>query len=140
MPPRARGRGGGGGGGGGRGGGGPPAPPRGGGPPAPPRGGAPPPRGGAPQAGRGGGPATSGPGQLVLASHIKTVGVRKPGYGKEGRPFSVFTNHFEAKIPEDIIFHYDGTSGHSALQTFFSGLIALMKRMCARLRSFDPME
>lgn len=75
------------------------APPRG---TAPPRGGVPPPRGGAPR------PQAIGPGQVVLAAHVQTIGVRKPGYGREGTPFLVYTNHFEAKITDNIISHYDG--------------------------------
>lgn len=98
MPPRPPPR------GGARGGGGP-----GGGPPrgaAPPRGSAPPPRGGT-RLPLGGPPQVAGPGQVVLAAHVQTIGVRKPGYGKEGRPFSVFTNHFGAQITDNIISHYD---------------------------------
>jgi hypothetical protein len=89
----------------------PPRPPprggaRGSGPPPPPRGGAPPPRGGPPP--QRAAATTGGPGQVVLAAHVQTIGVRKPGYGREGRPFSVLTNHFAATITDNIISHYDG--------------------------------
>jgi len=89
----------------------PPRPPprggRGGPPPPPPRGGAPPPRGGA-RVAAGGASAAPGPGQVTLAAHVQTIGVKKPGYGREGRPFQVFTNHFGAQITDNIISHYDG--------------------------------
>lgn len=103
--------------GGGRGRGGPPGAGRGGPPPAPPSGG----RGGAAgRGGRGGGPAgaggaaggyTGGAGSTAgpkLADHVQTIGVRKPGYGAEGRVFQVYTNHFKADITDGIIAHYDG--------------------------------
>jgi eukaryotic translation initiation factor 2C len=74
-------------------------------PPPPPSGG----RGGPPQ--RGGAPSgVSGPGQVALADHVQTIGVRKPGYGREGRRFEVYTNHFKAQITDNIIAHYDGAS------------------------------
>ena len=71
----------------------------------PPRGGAP--RGGPPASGRGRGGA---PPQLNIAEHVQTIGVRKPGYGREGRPFQVFTNHFAASVTDQTISHYDGAS------------------------------
>lgn len=69
--------------------------------------GAPPPRGGAPARGgsRGGGPP-----RFTISAHVQTIGVRKPGYGLEGRPFQVFTNHFAASVTEQTISHYDGMS------------------------------
>lgn len=97
-------------------------------PPRPPRG-ASGPRGGGRGAppglgrGRGGGPPQGGPPaapvtpsasagrggqQVVLADHVQTIGVRKPGYGREGRIFKVFTNHFAAEVTDNIISHYDG--------------------------------
>jgi eukaryotic translation initiation factor 2C len=91
--------------------------PRGGGGPPRARGTAPPGRGGGGGGpGRGGGgrgqpPAqTGGRGgaQLALAQHVIAIGVKKPGYGREGRPFQVYTNHFGAEISENIISHYDG--------------------------------
>jgi eukaryotic translation initiation factor 2C len=107
--------------------GGPPGrggPPRGGGPPGgrgggpaavPPsfRGrGGPPARGGAP-AGRGGGSAGAGtalvPG-IVPGYDIETIGVRRPGRGTAGRALKVFTNHYSTTIPEEMIYHYDGSS------------------------------
>ena len=68
--------------------------------------GAPPPRGGAP---RGGGAARGGgrP-QFTISDHVQTIGVRKPEYGREGRPFQVFTNHFAASVTDQTISHYDG--------------------------------
>ena len=106
----------------------PPRPPprggaRGSGPPPPPRGGAPPPRGGPPPSRTQGGAATTGgPGQVVLAAHVQTIGVKKPGYGREGRPFSVFTNHFGAQITDNIISHYDGLSHLPCLDPADSGV------------------
>jgi len=68
--------------------------------------GAPPPRGGA--ASRGGGAARGGGPAFYLSEHVTTIGVRKPGYGREGRPFQVSTNHFAASVTEQTISHYDG--------------------------------
>jgi eukaryotic translation initiation factor 2C len=88
----------------------PPRPPprggRGSGPPPPPPRGAPPPQ----RSQAGPAATTGGPGQVVLAAHVQTIGVKKPGYGREGRPFSVVTNHFAAQITDNIISHYDGSS------------------------------
>lgn len=70
--------------------------------------GAPPPRGGAPA--RGGGAPRGGPPRFTISDHVQTIGVRKPGYGLEGRPFQVFTNHFAASVTEQTISHYDGMS------------------------------
>ncbi|KAI0310799.1 hypothetical protein OF83DRAFT_1037802, partial [Amylostereum chailletii] len=72
---------------------------RGGPPGGPPRGAAPA-RGGI--ASRGGAAATS-----AIASHVKTVGVRRPGHGNSGRPIEVVTNHFKTEIPQGFIHHYD---------------------------------
>ncbi|KAG8827107.1 hypothetical protein FRC19_005535 [Serendipita sp. 401] len=96
MPPRPPPR------GGARGG-----PPRGASPSrgGPQRGGAPPPQSGAAR----GAPAQAGAGQQhAIADHVQTIGVKKPGYGREGRNFQVFTNHFGAQITDNIISHYDG--------------------------------
>ncbi|EIN10450.1 argonaute-like protein [Punctularia strigosozonata HHB-11173 SS5] len=65
---------------------------------APTRGGAPSIRGGASSAG------------AVLPStsdHITTIGVKRTAFGRAGRPLTVFTNHFEVTIPENVIMHYD---------------------------------
>jgi eukaryotic translation initiation factor 2C len=95
----------------------PPRPPRGtgprGGPPARGRGVPPPGRGGGGGTARGGGAAAPAQGagrggQIALAEHIETIGERKRGYGREGRPFEVFTNHFAMEISDNIISHYDG--------------------------------
>ncbi|KAI0832378.1 argonaute-like protein [Trametes gibbosa] len=79
------------------------------------------PRGGAPRGGRGGargrggGPAitparTQATGNVGLPdtnTHITTVGVKRPGFGTSGRAIQISTNHFEVKIPEANIYHYD---------------------------------
>lgn len=44
-----------------------------------------------------------------VASHVTTVGVRRPAWGQAGRGITVATNHFEVRVPQDIIHHYDGT-------------------------------
>ncbi|KAF8529210.1 argonaute-like protein [Hysterangium stoloniferum] len=44
----------------------------------------------------------------TIAAHVKTIGVRRTAWGTSGRAVQVVTNHFEAKIPEGIIHHYDG--------------------------------
>ncbi|KAG6829598.1 hypothetical protein H0H92_004067 [Tricholoma furcatifolium] len=61
--------------------------------------------------GRGRGPGRGGA-QLIAhnatpASHITTIGVRRPGYGTGGKPVSIWVNSFETTIPEGIIHHYD---------------------------------
>jgi eukaryotic translation initiation factor 2C len=98
-----------------RGRGGPPGgrggPPRGRGGPPGGRGGPPPPRGSPPA--RAGAvvtaQATGGAGRgVAIAEHIQTIGERKRGYGREGRPIEVYTNHFAAEISDSIILHYDG--------------------------------
>lgn len=69
------------------------------------------PRGAGP---RGGGPLgttrTAAPmvGLPDTASHITTIGVKRPAFGQSGRRLTVFTNHFEVSIPQDTIHHYDG--------------------------------
>ncbi|KAI9063284.1 argonaute-like protein [Trametes sanguinea] len=40
--------------------------------------------------------------------HITTVGVKRTAFGQAGRVIQVHTNHFEVKIPEGHIHHYDG--------------------------------
>lgn len=44
------------------------------------------------------------------SSHITTVGVKRTAFGQSGRALTVWTNHFEVKIPEGKIYHYDGVS------------------------------
>lgn len=107
MPPRAA-PGGGGGGGRGRGRGGGPSGPRGGG------------QGAGRGAGGGGGfrgrapPGIVGAGRATgsqlpdTSAHITTIGVKRPSFGQSGRALAVWTNHFEVKIPEANIHHYDG--------------------------------
>jgi eukaryotic translation initiation factor 2C len=43
-------------------------------------------------------------------THIGTIGVKRPGYGKAGRATTVIVNHFVCTIPTGMIYHYDGTS------------------------------
>ncbi|TBU42174.1 argonaute-like protein [Dichomitus squalens] len=43
-----------------------------------------------------------------ISEHISTIGVRRPSYGESGRHLVVWTNHYEVKIPEANIYHYDG--------------------------------
>ena len=69
-------------------------------------------RGGVPLVGRGGGPAistSSSTAPNVPAEHVRTVGVRRKGYGSAGTKIQVYTNHFKTDIPNEIIYHYDGT-------------------------------
>ncbi|KAH7105502.1 eukaryotic translation initiation factor 2C [Auriculariales sp. MPI-PUGE-AT-0066] len=77
----------------------------------PPRGGPPP----GPPATRGGGP---GAGPVAIASHVQTIGVRRPSYGRGGRPLRVITNHFPVTIPESIIHHYDVVIDSHADKTY----------------------
>ncbi|KIY49288.1 hypothetical protein FISHEDRAFT_27655, partial [Fistulina hepatica ATCC 64428] len=52
--------------------------------------------------GRGGVPVASN-----IASHITTIGVRRPNFGSAGRPMNIKVNAFEAELPSSIIYHYD---------------------------------
>ncbi|KAI9063285.1 argonaute-like protein [Trametes sanguinea] len=67
---------------------------------------------GAPR-GRGGGPAIAparaagAAGLPDTSTHITTVGVKRTAFGTSGRAIQVHTNHFEVKIPEANIHHYD---------------------------------
>lgn len=77
-------------------------------------------RGGA-RGGRGVGPvitparAPAGrPGLPDASAHITTVGVKRTAFGSSGRAIQVSTNHFEVKIPEGSIYHYDGAFLSSA--------------------------
>ncbi|KAH9077159.1 argonaute-like protein [Lactarius deliciosus] len=80
-----------------------------GGPGGPPRGG----RGGPPQ--RGGPPSraiptSGGPAvqrSLIPATHVKAIGVKRPGQGTGGRPIEVFTNNFATELDQGTIYHYD---------------------------------
>ncbi|CEL52478.1 hypothetical protein RSOLAG1IB_01019 [Rhizoctonia solani AG-1 IB] len=56
-------------------------------------------------AGRGGATSAAPAGP---ASHVTTIGVKRPAFGKSGRAITVITNHFPCKIPTGIIYHYDG--------------------------------
>jgi len=63
--------------------------------------------------GGGGGGATQGRGPSQggppsIATHVETIGVRRPGFGTSGRSITVTTNHFPCVIPDGIIHHYDG--------------------------------
>jgi eukaryotic translation initiation factor 2C len=62
-----------------------------------------------PQSLRGRGRGTPIHHNAVHESHITTVGVRRPGYGKTGKPMQVTANYFKTTIPEDVIHHYDGS-------------------------------
>ena len=79
-------------------------------PPPPPRGNPRGQQGSARGRGRGGSNLGSAPPRDTpnIASGVKTIGVKRPGYGNSGRVISVTTNHFPCVIPEAIIHHYDG--------------------------------
>ena len=74
--------------------------------------------GGAPRGSyRGSGPATRSVPSTVAAGrlpdaspHITTIGVKRPSFGSSGRALDVKTNHYEVKIPDANIHHYDGMS------------------------------
>lgn len=53
--------------------------------------------------------ATSSMASSMPAEHIQTIGVRRKGFGTAGTAVKVYTNHFAAEIPREIIYHYDGT-------------------------------
>ncbi|KIM43534.1 hypothetical protein M413DRAFT_25887 [Hebeloma cylindrosporum] len=62
---------------------------------------------------RGRGPNTRGRGAargsvpVAIAEHVKTVGVKRPGYGTGGRTVDTIVNAFDIRIPDGIIYHYD---------------------------------
>ena len=76
-----------------------------------------PPRGG-PGGPRGGGapqgaplPTGSAPAErrtLAVASHVRAVGVKRPGHGTAGRVVDIFTNHFATTLNQGTIYHYNG--------------------------------
>ncbi|KAG8703536.1 hypothetical protein FRC08_002787 [Ceratobasidium sp. 394] len=59
--------------------------------------------------------AASSPASAPPPSHVSTVGVKRPGYGKGGRSTSVLVNHFTCTIPTGTIYHYDEIGGDRAL-------------------------
>ena len=67
--------------------------------------------GGAGRGGRGSGtPVAITPtpsSNIGVPQHVDTVGVRRKGFGSSGTAIKVLTNHFEVKIPSEIIHHYD---------------------------------
>ncbi|KAJ7232048.1 Piwi domain-containing protein [Mycena haematopus] len=75
-----------------------------------------PPRGqgrGATRGGRGMGRGQAPPPQPAHqppASHITTIGVKRPNFGSSGRPIPININSFKTTIPEGWIYHYDVTS------------------------------
>ncbi|KAF8744839.1 argonaute family, partial [Rhizoctonia solani] len=97
-------------------------------------------------AGRGGGPviaaaAPSGAGSGAASatapsgppSHVATVGVKRPGFGKSGRAVTVITNHFPCKIPTGIIYHYDVYTHIFPTSGVLSSVIAIDKKLPARV-------
>ena len=79
-----------------------------------------PPKGAPGNRGRGrGGPSTRGAPPptntsvvrqtLAPASHVRAIGVKRPGHGTSGRVVEIFTNHFATELNHGTICHYDGT-------------------------------
>lgn len=62
-------------------------------------------RGGGGGLNQGRGPTPNAP---TIATHVETIGVKRPGCGTAGRAIPVTTNHFPCVIPQGIIHHYDG--------------------------------
>ena len=63
-------------------------------------------RGARPHRGAPGGVASST--SSGVPAHIETVGEKRPGFGSSGRPLSICVNAFGLKVPDAIIYHYDG--------------------------------
>jgi len=64
--------------------------------------------------GRGGGASRGGSSRpqaqssgRAVAEHIQTVGVKRPDYGRAGRPIGLIVNAFPVSHSEGTIFHYD---------------------------------
>jgi eukaryotic translation initiation factor 2C len=80
--------------------------------------------------GRGGGRGRGGPARGISpqpsaapqgpASHIQTIGIRRPNFGTSGKTIPIMVNAFTTTIPDGIIYHYDG-----ALNAFFLPFIYL---------------
>ncbi|PPQ95875.1 hypothetical protein CVT26_015567 [Gymnopilus dilepis] len=62
-------------------------------------------RGGGPS--RGGGAGRGGVPVANVAASVRTVGVKRPGYGQGGRPVNTLINAFAADVTDGIIYHYD---------------------------------
>ncbi|KAK0229201.1 argonaute-like protein [Armillaria nabsnona] len=45
---------------------------------------------------------------VSIASAVEVFGVKRPSYGKEGRPIKAIANVCEASVPEGMIYQYDG--------------------------------
>lgn len=43
-----------------------------------------------------------------IADHIRTLGVKRPGFGTGGRVIQVIVNAFQTTITDNIIYQYDG--------------------------------
>ena len=71
---------------------------------------------GGPGGSTGGTAGTASTAGAAAPSHVGTVGVKRPGYGKAGRPTTVLVNHFVCTIPTGTIFHYDSTSINNKFQ------------------------
>ncbi|KAF8579319.1 argonaute-like protein [Ramaria rubella] len=52
-------------------------------------------------------PSPRNPAGPQIQQHVTTIGVRRPAWGTSGRAVTVHTNHFEARIPQGTIHHYD---------------------------------
>ncbi|KAF9480194.1 argonaute-like protein [Pholiota conissans] len=63
---------------------------------------------------RGGGTARGGGagrgGAVAIPAHVKTVGVKRPGFGTSGRIVPTVINAFSTTIPDGIIYHYDAVN------------------------------
>ncbi|KAF8627134.1 hypothetical protein AX17_006353 [Amanita inopinata Kibby_2008] len=60
---------------------------------------------------------TSGP---AVPAHIATVGVRRPDYGRAGRPINIIANAYNVKNSEGMVYHYDVVVAPDTLPSRFN--------------------
>jgi len=46
----------------------------------------------------------------MSSGHVRTIGVKRPGFGTGGKAIQVTVNAFAANVTNGVIYHYDGQS------------------------------
>lgn len=54
----------------------------------------------------------------VFSGHVRTIGVKRPGFGTGGKSIQITVNAFEAEVTNGIIYHYDGELASSYWSLF----------------------
>ncbi|KAK2460730.1 hypothetical protein APHAL10511_007200 [Amanita phalloides] len=90
--------------------------------------------GGAPHPGS---PQATGSALVAIPDHIQTIGVKRPDYGKAGRPLPLLVNAFPVVTnSEKMIYHYDAIQPDTLPSKFNMELIQHMQRLHADI--FTP--